>query len=136
MKSYEELLEEALEKIPKKVDIDTRRFRMPTVSIAYRGSKTVIRNLKEILDVLRRKEKHFVKYVLREVGIAGQVIGNELILNGIVRKETLQRKLEQYVKEFVICDVCGSADTILEKEGKVTFLRCEACGARRIVREI
>ena len=137
MKSYEEMLEDALKKLPKEREMKgTERFKIPSVSVEHRGNKTFVKNFREIAEYLRRSEKHLSKFMLKEVGIAGQLISNQLVLNGIVRREILQKKLEKYIKEFVICDVCGNADTLLEKKGRITFLRCEACGNRKIVREL
>ena len=137
MKSYEEMLEEALEKLPKEREAHGfERFKMPQVKVEYRGNKTYIKNFKEITDYLRRAERHLMKFLLREVGISGQIISRELVLNGLIRREIIQKKLESYVKEFVICDVCGNADTILKEENGIVFLRCEACGNKKIVRKL
>ena len=37
---------------------------------------------------------------------------------------------EQYAKEFVICKECGKPDTQIEKEDRLSFLHCLACGAK------
>ncbi|MHA1988975.1 MAG: translation initiation factor IF-2 subunit beta, partial [Promethearchaeota archaeon] len=51
-------------------------------------------------------------------------------------KDIIQKKIESYVKEYVLCKECGKPDTKLIKEGRITFLKCEACGAKSSVKSI
>ncbi|MCL7021711.1 hypothetical protein MKW94_018917 [Papaver nudicaule] len=47
-------------------------------------------------------------------------------------------KILSYVvtDEYVICNGCKSPDTILSKENRLFFLRCEQCGSGRSVAPI
>jgi len=36
---------------------------------------------------------------------------------------------------YVLCDVCNKPDTNIQREGKKLFLKCGACGARRVIKE-
>ncbi|MGZ5510629.1 MAG: translation initiation factor IF-2, partial [Nitrososphaeraceae archaeon] len=42
--------------------------------------------------------------------------------------------IDRYVKDYVICPVCGSPDTRTEKNKKLGFLLCEACGAKSSIK--
>jgi translation initiation factor 2 subunit 2 len=42
--------------------------------------------------------------------------------------------IDRYIKDYVICPVCGSPDTRTEKNKKLGFLLCEACGARSSIK--
>jgi translation initiation factor 2 subunit 2 len=46
----------------------------------------------------------------------------------------INQKVEQYVKEFVLCKECGKPDTELSKEDRMSFVKCLACGAKHSVR--
>jgi translation initiation factor 2 subunit 2 len=37
---------------------------------------------------------------------------------------------EIYVKDYLECPTCKSPDTKIEKENRISFLVCEACGAK------
>jgi len=125
---YEELLESALEKVEKK---QTKpRFEIPTVEIEVYGNKTVITNFGKISSYIRRDKKALAKYLMRNLATPGTIQGDQFILQARVQKETIQKKLNAYIKKFVLCKVCGSADTKLVKEGRVLFLKCDACGAK------
>ncbi len=49
-----------------------------------------------------------------------------LTIRGEHTKEHLQRIVDEYVDRFVRCKECGRPDTQLIKEGKTTYLQCEA----------
>ena len=44
--------------------------------------------------------------------------------------ETIRNIVEIYTNRYVICPVCGRPDTHMVKDRRLTFLQCDACGAR------
>jgi translation initiation factor 2 subunit 2 len=132
---YEEMLKRAVEKLPKDVD-KKKRFQIPTVVCETSGNRTVLKNFSEILSVLRRDTAHLSKYLSKELATAVSVQGTVLVFQGNIQRESLQNKLNEYVKEFVYCRQCKEPDTKLEKEGRFIFIKCEACGARYPARSI
>lgn len=135
MQDYATMLKKAMAQLPKKLD-EKKRFEVPQIVSITQGNKTIVRNFGEILSALRRGEKHLSKYFFKQLATPGNVEGSMLILQRKVGQSLLQRKLEDYIKEYVYCKVCGEPDTVLVKEDRITFMRCEACGARSAVREI
>lgn len=132
---YEDLLKKVYEKLPKKVE-ERKRFEIPVAICERQGNKTLIKNFSEILSVLRRDSTHLSKYLFKELATPGNIQGQILILQRKVHREMLQKKIEDYVKEFVYCKECGKPDTKLTKEERIFVLKCDACGARYPVRNI
>lgn len=132
---YQELLKQAMKKIPKKESI-ADRFKVPSVICEIQGPKTLVKNFAEIVTVLRRDPKHLSKFLFKELATPGFIQGNMLILNAKIGRATVQGKLDEYIKGFVFCKICGEPDTKLEKEDRLTFMKCEACGARTSVRTV
>ena len=132
---YQKLLKQAIEKIPRK-ESTGKRFKIPEVVCEIQGNKTLIKNFIEISTILRRDPKHLSKYLLKEMATPGNIQGAMLILNTKITRENLQKKLEDYIREFVYCKVCGEPDTKLNKEGRIVFIVCEACGAKYPIRSI
>ncbi len=130
---YLELLDRAFEKIPDGFH-DTERWRVPTVRIEVEGKNTIVLNFKEIVESMKRDEKHFLKYLLREVGTAGGQKGNKAILKGKQKPRVLDRLINNYCEKYVICETCLKPDTIILKEGRNHLLVCEACGTRHPVK--
>ena len=131
--TYEKLLEQAYSKV-KQVKGTGERFEIPKVDGHYQGKKTILTNFFQIATHIRRKPEHFQKFLLRELATSGNTEGDKLILNNKIPREKIDQKIEQYVKEFVLCKECGKPDTEITKEDRLSFVRCLACGAKHSVR--
>ena len=131
--TYEKLLDQAYEKV-KQVDSSSSRFEIPKVEGHFEGKKTILTNFSSIASHIRRKPEHFQKFILKELAASGQKEGDRLVLNLKVPSSKINQKIEQYVKEFVLCKECGKPDTELIKQDRLTFIHCLACGAKHSVR--
>ncbi len=129
------MLDEALKQVPK-VSLEEGRLKVPEPDVEAVGNRTTLRNLKEITDALNRKPNHLMKYLLRELGTAGNLEGTKGVFQGRFGKFALRERIGRYVEEFVICRECGKPDTKIIKEGRIHILKCEACGAKSSVRGV
>lgn len=132
---YESLLNKAYEKIPSKVKI-ADRFEIPVVEIILQGNQTIIKNFSGVCEIFRREPQHFLKYLTKELATPANFDGSRAILQSKIPQSLIQKKLEAYVKEYVICKECKRPDTKLIKDGRIVFLKCEACGAKTSVKLI
>ena len=135
MKNYEKMLSEAMTKISKHVSKDTR-LEIPSPQIIIQGNQTIITNFIEIANSIRRDPKHIAKFLFRELAVPGNINDTRLILQSKVYRNLIEKKINDYIKEFVECKECKKLDTVLIKEKRITFLKCEACGAKETVRNI
>lgn len=127
------MLNEAYSKI-KPIESSKDRFEIPKVEGHFEGRKTIITNFFQIASYIRRNPEHFQKFMLKELAASGQKEGDRLVLNMKVPSAKTNQKIEQYVKEFVLCRECGKPDTELIKEDRLSFIHCMACGAKHSVR--
>lgn len=127
--TYEELLDRALSMVPKTVT-KAERFEIPSAVVSIVGNRTIIHNFKDICEVLNREPRQVARFILREVGTAGEIEDSRLILQGRFSRSTINNVVERYAKLFVICPICGAPDTYVTKEKRVFILICTACGAR------
>ncbi len=134
MKSYEEMLEEAYAKI--KVINTGERFEIPKVESFIQGGFTVVKNFVQIAEKLRRDPKHMLKFFTRELAAPGSMEGSNAVFQTKVSAKLVQQKLEEYVKEFVLCKECKRPDTRLVKEDRVLVMKCDACGAKCAVKQL
>jgi translation initiation factor 2 subunit 2 len=133
--NYEELLKRAMEKLPKKAE-DKKRFVVPNVEFEFSGTRTIFKNFGVITNILRRDPNHLAKYLFKELATPGSIEGNTLIFQRKLPSGLLQQKLDSYIKKFVYCKVCGEPDTKLVKEDRISFIICEACGAKYPVENV
>lgn len=134
MNQYEKMLEEAYKKVKQVSHVKEDRFNLPKIKGYFEGRKTILTNFFQIVNYIRRNPEHFQKFILRELAASGQKDGERFILNIKVPSKKINQKIEEYVKEFVLCRECKKPDTELIKEDRLTFLHCLACGAKHSVR--
>jgi translation initiation factor 2 subunit 2 len=127
--SYREMLQRAQEQLPRKLE-KYDRFEVPRPRVVQVGKKTLIQNFKEIADVLNRDPKHLLKFLSGEMATLATIEGTRAIFQGIFKEDTIRKLMDTYVERYVICPVCKRPDTRIVKEKRISFLVCEACGAR------
>ncbi|MCD1295970.1 translation initiation factor IF-2 subunit beta [Methanocella sp. CWC-04] len=134
MEGYDALLSRAISKRP---DFETsgERFVVPKLRTFIEGRTTIWENFEEIRETLNREADHFVKFLLKELGTAGKVEGNRLILQGRFSSEMISSVVNAYFEEFVRCAECGRPDTKLIKYDRIMTLKCDACGAQRSIQK-
>lgn len=126
---YEELLDRLYAKLPRK-QVKSGPFEIPKAEIMVVGNRIIIRNFKQVSDILNREPKLLMRYFVKELAVPGTIDeSGALILQGKFSSSIINRLISRFVKNYVLCPTCGSRFTVLEKVGKVFKLRCLACGA-------
>ncbi len=128
--SYEKLLDEAFDKLPK-LEAEKSDFVIPNVDSLVQGNKTTIRNIAAIADKARRDVSDIARYLSKEFGVPTSTEEQRLVLTGKFSQEQLSKEVRKYFETYVICRECGKPDTHLENAGRgMLTMVCEACGAR------
>jgi len=106
----------------------SERFSVPRVVSCISGDETLIHNHAKIAGYLRREPSHLRKFLLKRLATGGSVKGGVLVLRGKHSGEILQRKLEEYVDEFVRCQhpECRCPDTELVRKDGSNYVQCQA----------
>ena len=126
--TYEEMLNRAYLSIPKEA-LEHQRFEIPRADSIIQGKKTFVRNINNLIKEMRRDKKHFLKYLTKETGTSVSESGANIIINGKVGAITLNKLIENYFKQFVLCSGCGKPDTKIISQQGTKMMKCEACGA-------
>ncbi len=129
---YESLLERAREKLPEKI-ITHERFKIPDADVFIEGKTTVLRNFEDIVNAINRDTQQVLAYLLRELGTAGTIDGRRAVFKGRVTPPQIEDRIQGYIDTYVLCSECKRPDTRIEKDGRITILVCDACGAHRPV---
>jgi len=126
---YDALLDRALSGITKRGS-SGERFELPVASVSIIGARTIVNNFADVVDRLNRDPHHVLKYLAKEMATAGSYEGGKGYFQGKFSRETINRLVGVYTNRFVICPVCRRPDTKVERRERLSFLVCEACGAR------
>lgn len=128
--AYEELLQRLRKKLGKEeVRGERPRLELPPPNVVWVGTKTILRNFSEYPKLLRRDPNKILMFLAKVLATAASLDGERAVFIGRKHRETFSALLNRYMKDAVICPVCGSPDTKGKKERRLNFLVCEACGA-------
>jgi len=135
MEDYEKMLEKAESELPEHAT-NSERFVIEKVKGHLEGNKTILINLKKIAKDLGREGNHLLKYLLRELATPGKYEKDRAILGTKVAASAINKKIKKYASEYVFCSECNKPETKLIEEKGITYLRCQACGAKKTVKNI
>ncbi len=128
-KDYDSLLDRAKSLIPEELSI-TERLVIPKVKGHLQGNKTIISNFFQICKILDREPEHILKFLLKELATKADVKNTSVLFNNKLPSAKINEKIQKYADIFVICKECGKPETKIIKENNLSFLRCQACGAK------
>lgn len=131
---YDALLKRLQDKMGTGAKKATSRLEIPVPQIIWVGQKTIFRNFMEFPKALRRDPEKILLYLNKELASAGYIQGERVIFLGRKTPSSFNALIDRYVKDYVVCPVCGSPDTRTEKNKKLGFLICEACGAKSSIK--
>nr|AFK44754.1 unknown [Medicago truncatula] len=117
---------------------DRRRTVMRPPQVLREGTKkTVFVNFMDLCKSMHRPPDHVMAFLLAELGTSGSLDGQQrLVVKGRFAPKNFEGILRRYINEYVICIGCKSPDTLLSKENRLFFFRCEKCGSGRSVAPI
>jgi translation initiation factor 2 subunit 2 len=130
---YEKLLDKAYKEV-KVVSSSSDRFETPKVVGKIEGKNTIITNFQQIAQYIRRPAEHLLKFLLKELATSGKIDKDRAIFNTKLNSQKVNEKIEMYVREFVICPVCGKPDTEMLSEKGIKLKNCLACGAKNPIK--
>ena len=133
--NYDELLKRACSQMPE-VSLKRERLELPRLYITTVGMRTIISNFNEMADVLNRDPQHILKFLTREMATAATFNDNRAVFQGKFKRDSFERLLQRYMEGFVICPVCKRPDTKIVKEKRLSFLVCNACGAKSSIKQL
>jgi len=124
-------------------DISSKKaFKMKPPVVVREGTKRVVLiNFQEIVVSMNRVPDHLLSFMLAELGTSGSTDPQGRVTfkyAGRQAQKHMESVIKQYVKEYVLCKLCKSSDTKLNKDSatRLYFMTCGACSASRSVNPI
>jgi translation initiation factor 2 subunit 2 len=133
--NYDDLLKRACDQMPQ-VSEKRERLELPRLYMNTVGMRTIISNFKEISDALDRDPQHVIKFLTREMATAATFHDSRAIFQGKFQRDSFERLLQRYLEGYVVCPVCKRPDTKIVKEKRLSFLVCNACGAKSSIKQL
>jgi len=127
---YEKLLKRIQDKISEKKSDGGERFELPVPDVMWEGQRTILRNFTDFAKRMRRDPEKVLQYLSKEFATPAERSGEKAIFVGRREPHDFVSLLQIYVKDYLECPTCKSPDTRIERENRISFLVCEACGAK------
>ena len=127
---YERLLKRIEDKLGNSHEESGNRFELPIVDVMWESQKTFLRNFSEFPKILRRDPDKVLQYLSKEFAVPAERLGDKAMFVGRRAPDDFTRLFQIYVKDYLECTTCKSPDTKVLKENRISFLICEACGAK------
>ena len=77
-----------------------------------------------------------LKFLLKELATPGKIVGDRVILGTKVSASKINKKVKQYVSEYVLCPKCGKPDTKIILKKEIPYIKCQACGDEHIIKSL
>ena len=132
--AYEGLLKRIDSKRSKNSAETDSRFELPPVDVMWEGQRTYLRNFSDFPKIMRRDSAKLLQYLSKEFAVPAERIGDSAMFIGRRDPDDFTRLLKIYVNDYIMCPTCKSPDTRTEKEKRISFLICEACGAKSTIK--
>jgi translation initiation factor 2 subunit 2 len=126
---YDSLLNRAKSLIPEEISA-TERLEIPKVKGHVQGNKTIIINMFQIAKLIDRPIEHLLKFLSKELATKADVKNTSILFINKLASSKINEKIQKYADTFAICKECGKPETKLIKDNNLTFLKCQACGAK------
>lgn len=113
-----------------KIDNKKVSYKIEPPIINRQGNRTIIfENINSMCIKMNRPLNHLVNFITQELCIKKWSLdaSNKLILQGTYQQSHFEKIITQYIRDFVKCKSCKSSDTILLKENRITFIKCNNC---------
>ncbi len=133
---YEKLLDRAFGMLQESVKSSDSRFVIPRARVFIEGKTTIFDNFDAICNYINREPDYVMKFLLSELGTAGRIEGSRAIFQGRFSHDEVQRQIQRFIHEYVLCWECKKPDTHFSKMERIWVLKCDACGAIRPIAKI
>ena len=131
---YEKLLKRIEKNLLQNSKATDSRFELPPVDVMWEGQRTYLRNFSDFPKIMRRDSAKLLQYLSKEFAVPAERIGDSAMFVGRRDPDDFTRLLKIYVNDYIMCPTCKSPDTRTEKEKRISFLICEACGAKSTIK--
>lgn len=134
MKTFEEMLDNVYVQL-NEIKHPTTKLIIPIPIIEQSTTNTYWKNIKKILITINRPGDHFVDYLNSELKTGNWISSSKsdgLVLLGRFNNKVLTQVLHNYVKKYVICNICKSANTTLDKNKdlRTYVISCNQCNSK------
>jgi translation initiation factor 2 subunit 2 len=133
-----ELIERAVNLLQKEKFDDNDYINIPIIERGWKNRRTIIYNFVDICKSLRlndnHKSEHLKQFIDFKTTMKSTIDSSgKLLIVGRVEKNIFGDYINTYVKHFICCPTCESANSLIEKIGRNVFISCNKCNSKKVI---
>ena len=135
---FNQMLDNVYLNLEEKIIKATSKMTIPVPVIEMSTTNTYWKNIKKILQTINRPGEHFITYLQKELK-TGDWLSNSksdgIVLLGKFKIAQLTILLQGYIKTYVVCNICNSTNTNLDRNKDVRsyMICCNKCNSKYTV---
>jgi translation initiation factor 2 subunit 2 len=118
---------------------DKRAFCKP--EIIKHNRKSYITNFIKFCDSINREPEYVKKFIDTYMNSTTSIISDNnmnddksgLKFNNIFKPDLIMNSITNYMKEYVLCNLCKSGNTQIKKRDRISYICCNNCKADRAI---
>ncbi len=113
---------------------NSQKLVVPNPVLEYSTTNTYWKNVKKILITINRPPEHFIDFIHNEMKTGEWISSSKsdgVVMKGKHKMDKIMHVLQSYIKKFVICNICNSSNTIIDKNKEVRsyMVKCNKCNS-------
>jgi translation initiation factor 2 subunit 2 len=117
---------------------NTSRLVVPNPIIEKSTTNTYWKNVKKILQSINRPPEHFIDFLNKELKTGEWMSASKsdgIVMIGKFTPAQIMNVISNYVKKYVVCSICNSTDTILDKNKDLRsyYVECNKCKSQHVI---
>ncbi len=135
---FNKMLDSVYTQLEDKITKSSAKLTIPVPIIELSTTNTYWKNIKKILQTINRPGEHFITYLQKELKTGewlSQSKSDGIVLLGKFKIEQLTIIIQGYMKTYVVCNICNSVNTNLErnKDVRTYMICCNKCNSKYAV---
>ena len=128
-KKHKYTFNELLDRCYNTIEGNREKATLPSAKSGYTGpKKTLWANFTNICETINRTPDHFIKFIENELQITATLNSEGgLTLRGRFTPNKIESIYRKYILNYVQCKSCKRLTTVIEKDGRIIFLKCTSC---------
>jgi translation initiation factor 2 subunit 2 len=117
---------------------NTSKLIIPDPIVKQNTTNTCWENVKKILQAINRPPEHFIDFLNKELKTGDWISSSKsdgILLIGKFKTSQIKNVIAEYIKQYVICNICKSTDTIIDKNKELRsyYLECNKCKSHYVL---
>lgn len=120
------------------INSKTTKLIIPDPSLERSTTNTYWKNVKKILQSINRPPEHFIEFLNKELKTGDWISSSKsdgIVMIGKFTNNQIMHVISEYVKKYVVCNICNSTETIMDKNKDLRsyYILCNKCKSQYVI---